>query len=72
MKESSDYTGDTDYIKVVETLHNIGKTVVIAHFKHQNVSRYDDICDANIILYDNILDKAVNKKFKETHSNKDL
>lgn len=58
-------SGDTDYIKVVETLHNIGKIVVIAHFKHQNVSRYDDICDANIILYDNILDKAVNKKFKE-------
>ena len=58
-------SGDTDYIKVVETLHNIGKTVVIAHFKHQNVSRYDDICDANIVLYDSILDKAVNKKFKE-------
>ena len=49
----------------METLHNIGKTVVIAHFKHQNVSRYDDICDANIVLYDSILDKAVNKKFKE-------
>lgn len=58
-------SGDTDYIKVVETLHDIGKTVVIAHFKHQNVNRYDDICDANIVLYDSILDKAVNKKFKE-------
>lgn len=51
-------SGDTDYIKVVETLHNIGKTVVIAHFKHQNVSRYDEICDANIVLYDNILSNA--------------
>ena len=61
-------SGDTDYIKVVETLHNIGKTVVIAHFKHQNVSRYDDICDANIVLYDSILDKAVNKKFKENNT----
>lgn len=58
-------SGDTDYIKVVETLHNIGKTVVIAHFKHQNVNRYDEICDANIILYDEVLNKAVNKKFKE-------
>ena len=58
-------SGDTDYIKVVETLHNIGKTVVIAHFPHQNVSRYDEICDANIILYDNVLNKAVNKKNKK-------
>lgn len=57
-------SGDTDYIKVVETLHNIGKTVVIAHFKHQNVSRYDEICDANIVLYDTILNKAINKKYK--------
>ena len=59
-------SGDTDYIKVVETLHNIGKIVVIAHFKHQNVSRYDDICDSNIILYDNVLNQAVNKKYNET------
>lgn len=58
-------SGDTDYIKVVETLHNIGKTVVVAHFPHQNVSRYDEICDANIILYDSVLNLAVNKKFKE-------
>lgn len=59
-------SGDTDYIKVVETLHNIGKTVVIAHFKHQNVSRYDEICDANIVLYDKVLNKAVNKSYKES------
>lgn len=58
-------SGDTDYIKVVETLHNIGKIVVIAHFSHQNVSRYDELCDANIILYDNVLNKAVNKKKKK-------
>ena len=62
-------SGDTDYIKVVETLHNIGKTVVIAHFKHQNISRYDEIWDANIVLYDSVLNKAINKKFKE--ENKD-
>lgn len=58
-------SGDTDYIKVVETLHNIGKTVVIAHFPHQNISRYNEICDANIVLYDNILNAATNKKTKE-------
>lgn len=58
-------SGDTDYIKVVETLHNIGKIVVVAHFPHQNVSRYNEICDANIILYDSVLDLAVNKKHEE-------
>lgn len=58
-------SGDTDYIKVVETLHNIGKTVVIAHFAHQNVHRYDKICDANIVLYDTILNKSVNKSYLE-------
>lgn len=55
-------TGDTDYIKVVETLHEIGKIVVIAHFQHQNTTRYNGVCDANIVLYDDILLKAQNKK----------
>lgn len=57
-------TGDTDYIKVVETLHGIGKIVVIAHFQHQNISRYNGVCDANIVLYDDILINAENKKSK--------
>lgn len=59
-------SGDTDYIKVVETLHNIGKIVVIAHFPHQNVHRYDTVCDANVVLYDSILDKSVNKSYLES------
>ena len=62
-------SGDTDYIKTVETLHNNGKLVVIAHFKHQNVSKYEGVCDANIILYDSVLNKAINKTFPE--ENKD-
>lgn len=57
-------SGDTDYIKVVETLHNIGKTVVIAHFKHQIISKYDGIIDSNIILFDNLLNNASNQKLK--------
>lgn len=57
-------SGDTDYVKVVETLHNIGKTVVIAHLPHQNVYKYDKICDANIVLYDDILNKSLNRKKK--------
>lgn len=64
-------SGDTDYVKVIETLHNIGKIVVIAHFKHQNVKKYDKICDANIVLYDNVLNKAVNKKYKDNKEDKD-
>lgn len=55
-------SGDTDYIKVVETLHNIGKTVVIAHFKHQNINKYEGIIDVHIVLYDSILDRASNEK----------
>lgn len=55
-------SGDTDYVNVVKTLHNIGKIIVIAHFKHQNISKYEGIYDAEIILYDNILNDSVNKK----------
>lgn len=62
-------SGDTDYIKVVETLHNIGKTVVIAHFKHQNINKYDGIIDAHVILYDNILNKASNEKKNSLKTN---
>lgn len=57
-------SGDTDYIKVVETLHNIGKIVVIAHFKHQKINRYNGVCDAHVILYNDMLDNAANKKEK--------
>ena len=36
----------------------------LQHFAHQNVSKYDEICDANFVLYDNILDSAANKRNK--------
>ena len=55
-------SGDTDYVNVIKTLHNLGKIIVIAHFQHQNISKYDGICDAEIILYDSLLNKAKNKK----------
>lgn len=63
-------TGDTDYIKVVETLHNIGKTVVIAHFQHQNVTKYDGISDAKVILFDSILSNVEYKKRKNKSKTK--
>lgn len=55
-------SGDTDYVNVIKTLHNLGKTIVIAHFQHQNISKYDGIYDAEVILYDSLLNKATNKK----------
>lgn len=55
-------SGDTDYTSVIQTLHNLGKIIVIAHFKHQNISKYDGIYDAEVILYDDILSKSINDK----------
>lgn len=55
-------SGDTDYVKVIETLHSIGKIAVIAHFQHQNINKYENVMDSHIILYDNILNESVNKK----------
>ena len=62
-------SGDTDYIKVVETLHNIGKIVVVAHFPHQNIDKYNGITDAHIVLYDDILKEAYNNNVLKKHSN---
>lgn len=55
-------SGDTDYVKVIETLHSIGKIAVIAHFQHQNIAKYENVMDSHIVLYDNILNESVNKK----------
>lgn len=62
-------SGDTDYIKVIETLHNIGKIVVIAHFRHQSIIKYDGIIDAHVVLYNNILIRSQNTKIKTIKEN---
>ena len=62
-------SGDTDYTSVIQTLHNLGKIIVIAHFKHQNISKYEGIYDAEVILYDDILTKSYNKKQDEDKNN---
>lgn len=66
-------SGDTDYTSVIQTLHNLGKIIVIAHFKHQNISKYDGIYDADVILYDDILDKSSNdrKQLKDDNEEND-
>lgn len=53
-------SGDTDYVNVIKTLHDLGKIIIIAHFPHQNIQKYDGMYDADIILYDSILNKASN------------
>ena len=65
-------SGDTDYIKVIETLHNIGKTVVIAHFQHQSIAKYNGIIDSHVVLYDDILHRSQNikPKSRETYTQK--
>ena len=52
-------------ILIIQTLHNLGKIIVIAHFKHQNISKYEGIYDAEVILYDDILAKSYNNKKKD-------
>lgn len=64
-------SGDTDYTSVIQTLHNLGKIIVIAHFKHQNISKYDGIYDADVILYDDILDEASNDRKQIKDDNTD-
>lgn len=65
-------SGDTDYMSVIETLHNLGKIIVIAHFKHQNISKYEGVYDAEIILYDDIIQKSLNdKRQTEDHTNQE-
>ncbi len=60
-------SGDTDYIKVIETLHNIGKIVVIAHFEHQSIARYNGIIDSHVVLFDDILHRSQNINLKLKH-----
>lgn len=57
-------SGDTDYVNVIKTLHDLGKVIVIARFQHQNIAKYQGMYDADIVLYDSMLDKAAVKKKK--------
>ena len=45
-------SGDTDYVQVIRTLHDLGKIVVIAHFPEQNIAKYQGMYDAEVILDD--------------------
>ena len=51
-------SGDTDYVQVIRTLHDLGKIVVIAHFPEQNISKYQGMYDDEVILDDHLLSQA--------------
>lgn len=48
-------SGDTDYIPVVENLHNLGKIVVLATLPQQNVEKYRTIIDKHISINQTVL-----------------
>lgn len=52
-------SGDTDYVPVVNQLHNIGKIVVLATLPHQNVKKYNGLYDQHIKIKDQILQQCV-------------
>ena len=56
-------SGDTDYVQVIRTLHDLGKIVVIAHFPEQNIAKYQGMYDAEVILDDDLLYRAGNASY---------
>lgn len=66
-------SGDTDYIPVVESLHNLGKIVVLATLPQQKIEKYKTIIDRHIPIYPNIIDKSEYKhKIKSSKSKKPI
>jgi len=58
-------SGDSDYIPVVKTLHQLGKTVVLATLPNQNISKYDSLCDQKILLTNTFLQSCLNNNQKK-------
>lgn len=65
-------SGDTDYIPVVESLHNLGKIVVLATLPHQKIEKYKTIIDRHIPIYPNIIDKSEYKHKTTSKSKKSI
>lgn len=55
-------SGDTDYVPVVEVLHQIGKIVVLATFPKQNISKYKNLYDQHISIDKRILQNCIPKQ----------
>lgn len=52
-------SGDTDYVPVVNQLHNIGKIVILATLPQQNITKYNGLYDQHIKITDQILQNCV-------------
>lgn len=52
-------SGDTDYVPVVNQLHNIGKIVILATLPHQNITKYKGLYDQHIKITDQLLQNCV-------------
>lgn len=63
-------SGDTDYIPVIESLHNLGKIVVLATLPHQKIDKYKTIIDRHIPIYSNIINKSEYKHKIDTSKSK--
>lgn len=57
-------SGDTDYIPVIETLHHLGKTVILATLPQQNIEKYKTLIDQHICIDKNIIEKSSVKRYK--------
>lgn len=63
-------SGDTDYIPVVECLHNLGKTVILATLPQQNIDKYKMIIDKHLPISSNIISQSEYKRKPITQSDK--
>lgn len=59
-------SGDTDYIPIIEILHQIGKIVILAVLPTQNIDKYKDYKDAHISMGLDFLKNSVTKNTPKT------
>lgn len=55
-------SGDTDYIPVVECLHNLGKIVILATLPQQNIDKYKMIIDRHLPISSIIINQSEYKR----------
>ena len=54
-------SGDTDYVPVIQQLNNIGKVVVLATLRNQNVNKYKGLYDQHINIHERLLDRCIDE-----------
>jgi uncharacterized LabA/DUF88 family protein len=61
-------SGDTDYLPVYDILNTIGKTVIVAGVKYQNLNKFKDRTDKQIIMDHEFFKECVNKTGKKSQN----